>query len=89
MSEQEDYFSCTGGDLYFKRNLSHQNRPRELPGMSEEVIRWAKSYSNTLDKIRAGLIGTSSRLVPTQDIVEAFINSKTIVNQLFYSINDV
>ena len=45
MSEQEDYFSSSGGDLYFKRNLSHQNRPRELPGISEEVIRWAKSYS--------------------------------------------
>lgn len=47
MSEQEDYFSSSGGDLYFKRNLSHQNRPRELPGMSEEVIRWAKSYSKS------------------------------------------
>lgn len=45
--------------------------------------------ANTLDKIRTGLIGTSSRLVQTQDIVEAFINSKTLVNQLFYNINDV
>lgn len=47
MRDQEDNSSSLGGVSYFKRNLSNQNSPGELPGMNKEVIPRAKSYSRS------------------------------------------
>ncbi len=43
MSSQESYFAETGGDAYFRRNLERELTPRELPGLSAEVISWAQN----------------------------------------------
>jgi ubiquinone/menaquinone biosynthesis C-methylase UbiE len=42
LSGQESYFAVTGGDAYFQRNLEKQATPKELPGLSAEVISWAQ-----------------------------------------------
>lgn len=35
---QDQYFQSKGGDAYFDRNVVRQTQPRELPGLSKELI---------------------------------------------------